>query len=247
MGLLHSPKIVTDGLMFGVDFGNPKFNSVDFVNNISYTTSGINSFTPSVSSIQSNNGISRGYVSNQSSGYVEFNSSKYSTYDMSNGFSAFAIVDINGFSSQADQNYKGILGTGNSFTDRLINLWFQKLSGNLRLHQSANNPNNTGYVGTFSSTFTAPSDGEIFMVGYTHNATNSVTYYLHGLPLSTHSVTAIRTTWPTRNDLYVCGGNDANAFYYGGGKVYMVLVYNKELTATEMFTNYNTVKSRFGL
>ena len=35
MALAHSPKLVTDKLMFGVDFGNPKSNSVDFVNNIS--------------------------------------------------------------------------------------------------------------------------------------------------------------------------------------------------------------------
>lgn len=247
MALAHSPKLVTDSLMFGVDFGNPKSNSVDFVNNISYTTSGISSSLPTVSNIESNGGISRGYVSNSSSGYVEFNSSKYSTYDMSNGFSAFAIVDINGFSSQADLNYKGILGTGNSLTDRLINLWFQKSSGSLRLHQSANNPSSNGYVGSFSSTFTAPSDGTIFMVGYSHNATNSITYYLHGRPLSTHSLGSIRTTWPARNDLYVCGGNDTSAYYYSGGKVYKVLVYNKELTAAEMLQNYNAVKGRFGL
>ena len=85
------------------------------------------------------------------------------------------------------------------------------------------------------------------MVGYSHNATNSVTYYLHGRPLSTHSLGSIRTTWPARNDLYVGGGNDANAFYYTSGKVYKVLVYNKELTATEMLQNYNAVKGRFGL
>ena len=247
MALVHSPKIVRDNLMFGVDFGNPKSNSVDFVNNISYTTSGISSSLPTVSDIESNGGISRGYVSNSNSGYVEFNSSKYSTYDMSNGFSAFIILDIDGFSSLGNAIYKGILGTGNSYTDRLINLWFYKSSGSLHLHQSANPPANNGYVGTLSDSFTAPSDGEIFMVGYSHNATNSITYYLHGRPLSTHSVAAIRTTWPTRNDLYVCGGSDTSARYFTGGKVYKVLVYNKELTATEMSQNYNAVKGRFGL
>ena len=39
--------------------------------------------------------------------------------------------------------------------------------------------------------------------------------------------TAIRTTWPSRNDMYVSAGNDANAKYYSGGRIYMVLHYNK--------------------
>ena len=247
MALAHSPKLVTDKLMFGVDFGNPKSNSVDFVNNISYTSSNMDFELPTISNIENNGGVSRGYVKHTSSGYVEFNSSKYSTYDMSNGFSAFIILDIDGFSSLGNAVYKGILGKGNSYTDRLINLWFYKASGSLHLHQSANPPANNGYVGTLSNSFTAPSDGTIFMVGYSHNATNSITYYLHGRPLSTHSVAAIRTTWPSRNDLYVCGGSNTSAYYFTSGKVYKALVYNKELTATEMLQNYNAVKGRFGL
>ena len=242
MGTFYNTKIPdTNNLIFGVDFGNPKFNNDEMVNGISHTASSV-SITGS--------GLVK-YVKNVGgTGYLEYNSTIYSTspkYNLTNGFSGIAIVDINGFSSQADQNYKGIFGTGNSFTDRLINLWFQKLSGSLRLHQSSNNTTNSGFVGSFSSTFTAPSDGTIFMVGYSHSL-SSITYYVHGQPLSTHSIgTAIRTTWPSRNDMYVSAGNDANAKYYSSGKIYMVLVYNRPLTAAEHSSCFNVFQNRFGL
>ena len=242
MGTFYNTKIPdTNNLIFGVDFGNPKFNNDEMVNGISHTASSV-SITGS--------GLVK-YVKNVGgTGYLEYNSTIYSTspkYNLTNGFSGIAIVDINDFSSQADQNYKGIFGTGNSFTDRLINLWFQKLSGSLRLHQSSNNTTNSGFVGSFSSTFTAPSDGTIFMVGYSHSL-SSITYYVHGQPLSTHSIgTAIRTTWPSRNDMYVSSVNDANSFYYDSGRIHMVLVYNKALTAAEHSSCFNVFQNRFGL
>tara|TARA_B100000575_G_C23086246_1_gene626019 strand:- start:724 stop:1452 length:729 start_codon:yes stop_codon:yes gene_type:complete len=242
MGTFYNPKIPdTNNLIFAVDFGNPKFNNDELINGISHTASGVTLNTT----------YSTGYVENDAgAGYLEYNSTIFSTsskYNLTNGFSGIAILTINGFSGQADQNYKGIFGTGNSFTDRLINLWFQKSSGSLRLHQSSNNSTNSGYVGSFSSTFTAPSDGTIFMVGYSHSL-SSITYYVHGQPLSTHSIgTAIRTTWPSRNDMYVSAGNDANAKYYSGGKIYMVLLYNKPLTATEHSSCFNIFQNRFSL
>ena len=236
MGTFYNTKIPsTNNLVFGVDFGNPKFNYDEIVNGISLIASGVSLNTTS----------SIGYVENTAAaGYLRYNSTKFP--DLPDGFSAVIICSIAGFDGLSDSTYRGIIGTGNSHSTRLVNLWFQKSGSNIRLHQSGRNTSNNGFVGSFSSVFTPPATNEIVMVGYSHSV-SSVTYYAHGSPVSTHSISDFNTAWPTDNYMYVSSGHNANSFYFAGGRIYTVLLYNRPLTATEHSSCYNTYKNRFGL
>ena len=241
MGVNYNPTIPVDHLAFCLDFGNPKINKGDAVNLIGFTSSGVTIDTTPVT----------GSVTQDGTGQVKFDDDKFGTYTWSNGFSVIVICSIFNLSSLSSGNYRGMLGTGNSFSGssaRFVNFWFQKSGTDLRLHQSTSKSDGSGFMGTFSNTFTPPADNQPIMVGYSHNASNGLNYYVHGKYLSYHYMgSPMINSWPSANELYVCQTRNGGGNYFTDGKINMVLIFNKLLSHDEHFTVYNTFKSRFGL
>jgi hypothetical protein len=96
-------------------------------------------------------------------------------------------------------------------------------------------------VGTITpSSITSPN-----MYCMTTNGSNSHKIYLNGSLQTTNTTSIARTTIPSIQTYEIA--KDDTVARYGNGTYYNVLRYNRELSASEILQNYNTIKTRFGL
>ena len=96
-------------------------------------------------------------------------------------------------------------------------------------------------VGTITPTsITSPN-----MYCITTNGSNSHKIYLNGSLQVTNTTSITRTTTPTTQTYEIA--KDDTVARYGDGTYYLVLRYNRELSATEVLQNYNATRGRFGL
>ena len=245
MGTFYNTKIPSlDKLVFAVDFGNSK------VINNSHKEMTRNMPITQNSGVTLDSTVGTGSVANNGSGTLKYTSSTFSTHDYTSGWSAVAICTVKGFAGESNLSYHGLFGNGNSWSGqyaRFVNLWLQKNSSQLRMHQSTSNTAGNGYSGSFSSNFDPPADGGTIMVGYSHNAVNNCRYFLNGSFLSSNSVGSMITSWPSQNELNISSGYGSGGYYFTDGKIFLVLVYNKLLTDEEHLSCYNAYKNRFGI
>ena len=243
MGTFYNTKLPSlDNLVFYVDFGNPK------VYNNSHKEM-IHGMPITENTVQFDSTFGGGSViNNTGSGTLKYTSSAFSTYDYTAGWSAVAICTVIGLAGESNLSYHGLFGNGNSWSggySRFVNLWLQKNSSQLRLHQSTSNSAGNGYAGSFSSNFDPPADGGRIMVGYSHNAVNNCRYFLNGSFLSSASVGSMITSWPSQNELNISSGYGSGGHYFLNGRIFLVLIYNKLLTDAEHLSIYNAYKNRF--
>ena len=233
-----------DNLVFYVDFGNPKVTGNSYIEQINNAP------------ITQNTGVTfdsadvTGSVINGGSGTLKYVTSAFSTYNYSSGWSAVVICTVKGFDGESNLSYHGLIGNGNSWSGqyaRFVNLWLQKNSSQLRLHQSTSNAAGNGYAGSFSNGFDPPEDGGRIMVGYSHNASDNIRYFLNGSFLSSHYVAPMINSWPSQNELNISAGYGGGGHYFTDGKIFLVLVYNKLLTDDEHLSIYNAYKNRYGI
>jgi len=83
------------------------------------------------------------------------------------------------------------------------------------------------------------------MYSYTTNGSNLHKGYFDGTEVVSSSASITRTTSPNAVTQYL--GKDSILTRYGNGNIYIVLRYNRALTAEEIQQNYNALKGRFGL
>jgi hypothetical protein len=77
---------------------------------------------------------------------------------------------------------------------------------------------------------------------------SNVNIYIDGTLNSTTSNGGTWTgtnVWASMNMLI--GNNPNNVYYYFNGSIDIAKIYNRGLTASEVLTNYNAFKSRFGI
>ena len=243
MSIFYNTKIPSlDNLVFGVDYGNSK------VIDNSYKEMTRDMPITQNTGVTFDSAVGTGSLINGGSGTLKYVSSTLSTHDYTAGWSAVVICTVKGFDGEADQSYHGLIGNGNSWSGgyaRFANLWLQKNSSQLRLHQSTSNAAGNGYAGSFSSNFDPPADGGTIMVGYSHNATNNCRYFVNGSFLSSAAVGSMITSWPSQNELNISSGYGSGGYYFPDGKIFLVLVYNKLLTDEEHLSCYNAYKNRF--
>lgn len=245
MGTFYNTKIPSlDKLVFAVDFGNSKV-----INNSHKEMTRDMPITQNTG-VTLDSTVGTGSVINGGSGTLKYVSSTFSTHDYTAGWSAVVICTVKGFDAESNLSYHGLIGNGNSWSGqyaRFTNLWLQKNSSQLRLHQSTSNSAGNGYAGSFSSNFDPPADGGTIMVGYSHNATNNCRYFVNGSFLSSSFVASMITSWPSQNELNISSGYGSGGYYFTDGKIFLVLVYNKLLTDEEQLSCYNAYKNRFGI
>lgn len=223
--MYNGPNLVTNGLVLYLDAANVK----------SYSGSGL---TWSDLTINKNKGILTNgpTFSSNSIGfdgvndYVNFGD----VYDFTNSsFSGFVVGNL----GSTNSNYIA---------------WIDKLAsnGSWRFHSNLANQlifgvrdTLNGYQSIITSTNTISLNNWYYM-GFTYDFIgNSASIYVNGLFKATGVFTI--SIGNTTSPLYV--GYTSNNNYYLSGKVSILQIYNRTLSASEILQNYNALKSRFNL
>ena len=226
MALVHSPSIVTNGLVLCLDAANRKSypGSGDIWTDLSGNgNTGTLTNGPTYSSV---NGGS--IVLDGTNDYINFSS-------FVNPYSETVIV----WARSATENWDD---TGWISSSRAQN-------GHI-IHPIAGAKSIAFYVIPEIVSYPAilvitPNDITIpHMYCYTTNGSNLHQVYFDGsfIGQSTYNITRTLTPSPQRYDV---GFDNSDGGRYGNGNIYYVMRYNRALTATEIAQNYNALKSRY--
>lgn len=230
MALAHSPKIVTSGLVMCLDAANPR----------SYTGSGTT--WTDLSGFNRNGTLTNG-----------------PTYDGNNkGY--FVLDGNNDYISTVTATTLGINSTSTSFT---LNTWF-KTSGTGEYYLFDNYNGSTDISLRIDSgkfeVFMADSNGTVFNAiqfgsNYNNNVwnnfcltwdgSNTITAYANGVSLGTSTQAGITGSFDS-GAAFLIGSRPTGTSWFPGN-ISIMMVYNRNLTATEVLQNYNAIRSRFGL
>jgi len=222
MGLAHSPKIVTDGLVLALDAGNVK----------SYPGSGTTWYDKSGNG---NNGtLTNGPTFNSDNGGsivfdgVDDYGNFTSVINFNDGvpFTAQCFISIPYFTGQFANRVHWISGSGGNsmmiFNSTSFFMW-----------------NEAGGVNNLSLSYNFPIN-RIFQTTITRDSSNVVSLYVNGNYINQGSRSG-QFRWATFARL------GYSTTYCSSLSLYNMMVYNKALSAQEVLQNYNALKSRFGL
>ena len=216
MGLLHHPRIVSNGLLMYIDaantrsyagLGNTAFGLIagidgTLVNGVGFTTT--------------NNGA---FTFDGSNDYINFGNS--STVQQSSGtLSAWAKA------SSPGGGYRGIIAKqgayGLFYTDSVL----------VAYDWAADAPRSTG-VNIADNTW------KNLVLTYQSGVSNGTRIYINGVLVLTTTITVLNQI----NNLF--GGAEANASQFASCQISSFNMYNRALSATEVLQNYNTTKGRY--
>ena len=218
MGLSHSPRIVTDGLVLCLDAANRK----------SYPGSGT---TWSDLSDRGNNGT----ITNTptfSDGSFTFNGTSQKV-DCGNATNLQITVGSIGAWFAADatnSSYNGIIAKQTAWglfvADNVLNAYDWGNSTNRSTGRNVGNNAWNHVMMTFTETVGTPS--------------NNAIVYLNGIPILTTTIKHLGQTATVQIA-------EANASQFFGGKISASYVYNRVLSATEIQQNFNALRGRYGI
>jgi hypothetical protein len=233
MSFVHSPKIITEGLVLALDAGNTK--SYPSGSTTWYDKSG-----------NANNGtLTNGPTfSSANGGSIVFDG----TNDLiiknppftglpSSQLSVFIWVKFNSLTSvyyelvsqgRTPSNYEGewVLGTNN-------------LSSSVRLSFF---DYNSGYGFNTVNGNTILVTNQWYYLGFIKNGTSG-TFYVQGSQDGTS--TGINKTYTDTG--YVIGGGYRDSSYYLSGNIATTQIYNRALSAAEVLQNFNALRGRYGI
>jgi len=233
MALVHGSKpIVTSGLVLCLDAANRK----------SY--SGTGTIWTDLSGNGNTGTLTNGPTfSSANGGSLVFDGSDdFVTVSMVNPFAETVIVWAK--SATSDWNTNGWLSCSRAQNGHIIHPVSNSKKVEFYMGENSG-PNQLIGIGT-------PTDITIpHMYSYTENGTNLHIAYIDGTEVarSTSSLTGGSSRSTTPSSVTTVFGADA-AFHlnrYGNGNIYVVLRYNRELSAAEIQQNYNALKGRYGL
>lgn len=218
MGLNHSPRIVTDGLMLALDAANLK----------SYPGSG--TAWTDLSGIGNNGTITN--APTYSAGNFTFNGTSQKV-DCGNASSLQVTVGTIGVWFAADNTNSGTNGIlakqsawGLFVFDSVLGAYDW---GNSAVRSTGINVSNNAWnhvMMTFTETVGTP--------------TNNAIIYLNGIPVLT-------TTVRHSNHSVTVQVAEANAGQFFGGKISSASIYSRALLAAEIQQNFNALRGRFGI
>ena len=223
MGLAHSPRIVTDGLVLALDAGNTK----------SYPGSG--TAWTDLSGNGNNGTLTNGPTYNSADGgYFNFDGSN-DYVDVSGSITVSAATFLAWVRLDGDQNdHAGVVFSRGTTTNGMN---FIHTSEKIGYHW--NSDQNTY---NWDSGLTVPTQEWCMMVV---TVTSSVaTAYLcrsSGITSSTNSISHSSVIL----DSIEIGRDSHLSTRYFDGRISMAMVYNKALTAAEVQQNYNALKGRY--
>ncbi len=234
MGIYRGPNIVTNGLIFALDAGNPKcFSSGDTT-----ATCLISGFNCS------------GANGTPGTGTHTPNTSNFPAFSTDNG-------GIFNFSGGKGINIDGDLG---SATASSICMWFYKISSGGQYFTDGRNDGGTWFLSNYSSYNINWSNNLRYNFSSTYNASDSAflnqwhhmivtsdssgsKLYLNGYEVSTSTSTSTDEDFGIN---YRIGTRYTTSSEWTGffGPIYF---YNRAITASEVLQNYNSQAERFGV
>jgi hypothetical protein len=220
MGLSHSPRIVTDGLVLCLDAGNIKSYPGTGTTWNDMTKSGyIGTMSGSPAYSSTNRGA---IVFDGVDDYVDINSNNIITGNNPFTFEAFYKITNTALAAELFGNY------GSGYTTNY--LW---ISGRYGVYINASTPYFQG----------APLGAGTYHMAFTRTAAGACVLYKNGI----QDGTATNTASISNNQNFRIG-SDVNGFAEQlGGEIYSIKVYNKALSALEILQNFNALRGRFGL
>ena len=224
MGLFHSPKIVTDGLVLALDAANPKSYPGSGTTWIDMSGNGHNATLHSVTHSSSNGGIF--IISGSSSTFIDNN-----TIDLtSSDFTVFCASRFTG-----SDNARLVGGRNNNF---LVGHW----NGHAEAFYAE------GWVGGYSNNILSfaqnSTDWRVYH-GCGNISSDSYDFYVNNRTRT--SGAAQGSEGP---DGLIIGKTllySNNDYESAAGEVSFVYYYNRVLTKDETMQNFNAVRGRFGL
>jgi hypothetical protein len=224
-----SATIVASGLQLYLDAANATsysgsgttwFDLTSNSNNLTMQNAGNISYTSS----------GGGYFTLTSTGYF-YSASTTGTPTGNTNYALCAWINV-----PSVQSYNGIMDIGSSFTNYNVN--------GLTL-QSPNKVSNFWFAYDASGTTTIPTN-TWFNVVAQYDGT-SRTIYVNGTSLGTLTLAGTPGTHNVSNSaVYVGAAWPANSEYLQGS-IGQALIYNRNLTPTEITQNYTAVRSRYGV
>ena len=233
MTIYGGPDIVTDGLVFNMDFGSSKC----------YPGSGTSCYDIGGNS-------STGEIVNSPT-FTTLNNNKYFSFNGTTNSRLIKIPNNTNLNTQTPSVEVWI--KTNATTQG--GFWFEKGNVNTQysLFQEGGNiqwrQNFTAGLSTFS-TGTATTAGitttSWFQVVGTFTSGSRI-LYVNGIRKNSDSATGTINTNNNGMSIGAYGGYNGSRDYYYNGDIAIVRVYNKVLTPAEVLNNYNALKGRFGL
>ena len=241
MAFIHSPKIVTDGLIFALDAANNKsyagsgttWTDLSGNNNSGSLTNG--------PTFNSANGGS--IVFDGSNDFVLISSSSLSLFDLyTSPFTLECTIKTDSTIAQLS-TFRRVISISNGTRNIQLGLG-QPTTPAIRTFYVLNNVN-----GAHNPNHATSDDipfGTINHVVATFNGTSTYNMYLNGVTSAnlTWGATAISTGTTTTN--FTIGQRGDNVGYLSGS-LYNVKIYNKALSPNEILQNFNATRSRFGV
>lgn len=233
MSIYGGPDIITDGLVFDMDFGSSK--CYPGVGTSCYDIGG-NSST--------------GEIVNSPT-FTTSNNNKYFSFDGTTNSRLIKIPNNTNLNTQTPSVEVWIKTNATTQSG----FWFEKGNVNTQycLFQEGGNIQwrqlFTAGLSTFS-TSTATTAGitttSWFQVVGTFTSGSRI-LYVNGIQKNSDSATGTINTNNNGMSIGVYGGYNGGRDYYYNGDIAIVRVYNKVLTPAEVLINYNALKGRFGL
>lgn len=230
MARIHSPSIITNGLVLCVDAANPK----------SYPGSGT----------EWNDAISSGYnfalingptYTSSNLGYFTFDgvnniaTAGYNTALDTQTPTVEVWIKTNATTQNGFWFEKGALNTQYSlFQENSVIQWRQNMSSG------------QGLVNLSTTTATYINTNSWYQVVGTYTSGSRI-LYINGVQVNSDTQDGTIATNASGMSIGAYGGNSGNNAYWYNGALSICRVYNRVLTATEIAQNFNALRGRYGI
>ena len=226
MALQHSPSIVTNGLVFCMDSGNPR----------SYPGSGTTWYDATTT----------GYNATLTNGPV-FTSSSASSYFTFDGVNDLATIPNNTALDTQTPTVEVWVKTNATSQN---GFWFEKGSVNSQyaLFQEGTVIQwRLGPLGDLSTTTaTYMNTSNWYQVVGTFTSGSRI-LYINGVQVNSNATTGTLSTNANGMSIGAYGGTSGSNAYYYNGALSVCRVYNRVLSAAEVLQNFNALRGRYGL
>ena len=238
MAFRYSPKIVTDGLILYYDGANPQcYISGNTVCNDLSLTQSTGTLENGVTYDTDNNGS---WVFDGLDDYIEIGNNVALDLERTDAFSFSGWINVNTYSLTTTEH---ILSKYSNPPAR--GYYFAIINGNIRFSLQSIGGGNGLAVRTVDTL----NFQQWYYITTTYDGSSSasgVNIYINGINVSTTIEFNTLTGTILNSNTLKIGGLVTPSRYFDG-KIPIVKVYNKELSAVEVLQNYNAMKSRFGL
>jgi hypothetical protein len=235
MSIYGGPDIVTDGLIFDIDFSSVKC----------YPGTGSSCYDISTSNLNGELGIIGSFV-------PIFNTSGNNKYFSFDGATSNRLLRISNSTILDTQTPSVEVWIKTNSTNQ-NGFWFEKgtVNSQYSLFQGGDSVYWRQNFGTFNQLITTNTAAGLntsnwFQVVGTF-ITGSRKLYVNGILKNSDSQTGTIATNNGGMSIGVYGGYAGSRGFYYNGDIAIVRVYNKALSASEVLTNYYALKGRFGL